>query len=110
MICHYILGAYVGPLTNTPRGYKHILVIIDEFTKFCWLFPTKSITSKEVQDKMNILQATFGNPTRMISDHGAAFKSGEFKNTVVIHTHIPCADYHRNAKEKWACLRGNEIE
>jgi len=62
---------FLGPLTNTPRGYKHILVIIDAFTKFCWLFPTRNTTSKEVVDKMNILQATFGNPTRLISDHGA---------------------------------------
>lgn len=36
---------FLGPLTYTPRGYKHILVIIDAFTKFCWLFPTRSTTS-----------------------------------------------------------------
>jgi len=71
---------FLGPLINTPRGYKHILVIIDAFTKFCWLFPTKSTTSKEVVDKMYIiLQATFSNPTRLISDRGAAFMSEEFK-------------------------------
>lgn len=77
---------FLGPLTNTPRGYKHILVIIDAFTKFCWLFPTRSTTSKEVVDKMNILQATFGNSTRLISDRGAAFISGESKRY--------CSDSH----------------
>lgn len=77
---------FLGPLTNTPRGYKHILAIIDAFTKFCWLFPTRSTTSKEVVDKMNILQATFGNPTRLISDRGAEFTSGEFKKY--------CSDSH----------------
>jgi len=54
---------FLEPLTNTPLGYKHISGYYDEFTKFCWLFLTKSTISKEVVDKMNILQATFGNPT-----------------------------------------------
>jgi len=32
---------FLGSLTNTPRGYKHIFSVIDAFIKFCWLFPIK---------------------------------------------------------------------
>lgn len=41
---------FLGPLSRTAKGYKHIFVITDAFSKFCWLFPTKSTTAKEVID------------------------------------------------------------
>jgi len=31
-----------NPLESTHKAYKHILAVIDGFTKFCWLYPTKS--------------------------------------------------------------------
>jgi hypothetical protein len=38
---------FLDPLTPTPKGYRHILAVIDGFTKFYWLFPTRSVTDKE---------------------------------------------------------------
>lgn len=38
----------LGPLELTCKKYKHLLVIIDAFTKFVWLYPTKSTTAQEV--------------------------------------------------------------
>uniref|UniRef100_A0A2S2QL03 RNA-directed DNA polymerase n=1 Tax=Sipha flava TaxID=143950 RepID=A0A2S2QL03_9HEMI len=70
---------FLGPLSSTARGYKHIFAIVDAFTKFCWLFPTKSTTSSEVISKLHLLQGTFGNPRRIVSDRGAAFTSQDFK-------------------------------
>ena len=32
---------YMGPISETSRGYKHILVMMDHFTKWCEAFPTK---------------------------------------------------------------------
>lgn len=69
----------LGPLTATPKGYKHILAVIDGFTKFCWLFPTKSTTTKEVVDKLTVIEATFGNPEKLVSDRGAAFTLEDFR-------------------------------
>lgn len=37
---------HFGPLENTTDNYKYILAIINAFTKFVWLFPTKSTTSE----------------------------------------------------------------
>lgn len=69
---------FLGPLASTPKGYRHILAVIDGFTKFCWLFPTKSVTAQEVIDKLTVMEATFGNPEKVVSDRGTAFTSKDF--------------------------------
>lgn len=72
---------HVGPLERTSKkGYQHLLVLVDSFTKFVWIFPTKSTGAGEVLDKLKLHRQTFGNPRRFISDRGAAFTSGEFED------------------------------
>jgi len=71
---------HLGPLESTHKNYKHILVIIDAFTKFTWLYPTKTTTSKEVIKMLEIQKGIFGNPSRIITDRGTSFTSDEFKN------------------------------
>lgn len=69
---------HIGPMTETKKQYNHILTMIDAFTKFTWIFPTKSTTSKEVIDKLKVHQQLFGNPRRIITDRGTAFTSNDF--------------------------------
>ncbi|XP_043492374.1 uncharacterized protein LOC122517843 [Polistes fuscatus] len=59
---------YLGPMTATSKAYKHILVVVDGFSKFVWLYPTKTTTARETLEKLGIQQRTFGNPTRIITD------------------------------------------
>lgn len=33
---------HFGPMTSTSKQYKHLLVIVDGFSKFVWLYPTKT--------------------------------------------------------------------
>ncbi|XP_075150841.1 uncharacterized protein LOC142224950 [Haematobia irritans] len=66
---------HLGPMHSTHKNYKHILTIIDVFTKFVWIFQTKSTTTVEVIEKMKIITTTFGNPRRIITDKGIAFTS-----------------------------------
>lgn len=62
-----------------------------------WLFPVKSTSTKEVLQKLFIIQSTFGNPSRIITDRGSAFTSTDFheyckeQNIELIHitTGIP---------------------
>ncbi|XP_041979296.1 uncharacterized protein K02A2.6-like [Aricia agestis] len=77
---HTLHVDHIGPLTETKKLYNYILTIIDAFTKFTWIFPTKSTTSKETLDKLRILQQCFGNPNRIITDKGSAFTSKDFKD------------------------------
>jgi len=70
---------FLGPMEATSKGYKHILAVIDGFSKFCWLFPTKSTAASEVVDRLSLLEVTFGNPERIVSDRGTAFTSHSFE-------------------------------
>ncbi|KAL0838850.1 hypothetical protein ABMA28_016878 [Loxostege sticticalis] len=72
---HTLHVDHIGPLAETKKKYNYILTIVDGFTKFVWIFPVKSVTAKETIEKMEILQQTFGNPARIVSDRGAAFTS-----------------------------------
>lgn len=71
---------HLGPLESTAKQYKHIFVVVDAFTKFCWLYPTKSTTTKEVIDRLRLQSMTFGNPAQIVSDRGTAFSSEDFKD------------------------------
>lgn len=70
---------HIGPLPSTNKNYNHILTVVDGFTKFVWLYPVKSTSTKEVIDKLKLQNITFGNPVRIISDKGTAFTSNDFQ-------------------------------
>lgn len=71
---------HVGPLTETNKSYNHILAVVDGFTKFIWLFPTKTTTANETVQEMKSITNTFGNPRRIIADRGKAFTSNLFQD------------------------------
>lgn len=76
---HTIHCDHVGPLTETKKQYNYFLTLVDAFTKFVWVFPTKSTTAKETLDKLRVHQQIYGNPFRIITDRGAAFTSNDFR-------------------------------
>ena len=71
---------HLGHLVTTSKQYKYIFCMVDAFSKFVWIYPTKTTNSKEVIQKLEIQKAAFGNPKNLISDKGTAFTSSEFKN------------------------------
>ena len=70
---------HLGPLPTTPRRNTHILVTIDSFTKYVWLFPTKQTGSQAVIKNMESIFQTYGTPRRIIADRGRAFDCEAFK-------------------------------
>lgn len=70
---------HLGPMPSTNKNYAHILTIIDGFTKFTWLFSTKSTTTDETLSKLKIITDIFGFPRRIITDKGTSFTSNAFK-------------------------------
>jgi len=54
------------------------LAVGDGFSKFVWLYPTKSTGTEEVLEKLEKQAAVFGNPRRIVTDRGTAFTSGIF--------------------------------
>lgn len=73
---------HFGPLPETSDNYKHILVIVDVYTRFTWLFPTKSTRTREV-NRLEILFYTFGKPQEIVTDRGTAFTSQDFMDFMV---------------------------
>lgn len=69
---------HLGPLPSTSKNYKHVLAIIDAFSKFVWIFPTKSLSAEETKMKLQIVTSIFGNPERVITDQGSAFTGRDF--------------------------------
>lgn len=76
---HTFHADHLGPIPSTNKNYQYIFAIIDDFTKFIWLYPVKSTNAKEVINCFAKQQAVFGNPGRIITDKGSAFTSNEFQ-------------------------------
>lgn len=71
---------YLGPIPSTKKSYAHLLDVVDSFTKFTWLYPTKSTTAEEAITRLKKQAVLFGNPRRIIPDRGAAFTSHAFRD------------------------------
>jgi len=67
---------YMGPITETVRGNKHILVVMDHFSKWCEAFPTKDQKASTVaQTLVSKVFSRFGPPVVLHSDQGSNFES-----------------------------------
>ena len=67
---------YMCPLPKTARGNKHLLVVMDHFTKWWEVFPTQNQRASAVADILvNRVFSRFGLPTIIISDQRRNFES-----------------------------------
>jgi len=71
---------HLGPMTATSKLYKYLFVVVDGFSKFVWMYPTKTTNAKEVIDRLKNQQRIFGNQRRIISDRSSAFTSSDFRD------------------------------
>lgn len=83
---------HVGPMDATSKQYRYILTMVDGFSKFVWLYPTKTTSAEETLRKIEEWSSVFGNPERVVTDRGAAFTANsfaEYMNTNGIE-HVVC--------------------
>lgn len=71
---------HVGPMKKREKRYDHIIVIVEAFSKFVRLYPTKSTVCGEVLDLLRKQAATFGNSCRIITDRGTGLTSNAFED------------------------------
>lgn len=69
---------HFGPLERTEKGYQHILLIVDAFSKFTWLHSVKTTGSQEAVNKMKLFIFHFGLVDTIVSDRGTSFTSDLF--------------------------------
>jgi len=74
---------HYGPIDKERSAKRYLLVVIDSFTKFVKLYPTKTTTTSEVINHLNIHFANYSRPRIVISDRGTAFTSSEFTSFCV---------------------------
>jgi len=67
---------FAGPLAETPRGNKYILVMVDAFSGYVHAEPTKDMSAVTTVEKLiNGWMAYFGCCESIMSDRGANFES-----------------------------------
>lgn len=69
-----------GPFRQTEDGYKHILLVIDGFTKFCILKPLKNLGGQELVLILRETITLFGTPSLVITDRGTNFSSSNVQS------------------------------
>jgi len=53
---------HFGPLQETRDKFKYVLVVVDAFTRFIWLFPVQSTSTREVINHLDYAFSIFGKP------------------------------------------------
>jgi IS30 family transposase len=59
-------------------GYKHILMVVDKFTKWIEVRAVSMVISKEVTKFIEDITHRFGVPNRIVTDLGKAFTGSDF--------------------------------
>ena len=68
-----------GPENN--RGYRYVLVVIDNFSKFGWTIPLKNKNAQTIKDSFeNILISSKRKPNLIETDHGKEFYNNFFQD------------------------------
>ena len=61
-------------LPRTANGNKHLLVLVDHFSRWCEVYPLRDLTALSVAKVfVNEFISRFGVPSRIHSDHGGCF-------------------------------------
>lgn len=68
----------IGPLPVDEKGFKHILVIVDSFSRWVELYPMKSTEAKESAGHLLDFFMRFQVPNHIVTDNGP-----EFMNSII---------------------------
>jgi hypothetical protein len=63
----------IGPLPPDEDGNKHIIVLIDCFSRYVCLYPVKDATAKSAAKALLKFFGHFGVPPQVLTDNGPMF-------------------------------------
>eukprot|EP01129_Flabellula_baltica_P005312 TRINITY_DN1914_c0_g1_i1.p1 TRINITY_DN1914_c0_g1~~TRINITY_DN1914_c0_g1_i1.p1 ORF type:complete len:1797 (-),score=243.90 TRINITY_DN1914_c0_g1_i1:39-5429(-) len=89
-----------GPLNETERGNRYIVVFSDYVSKFAWAYPVKNITAEIIAELfIHNIVLIFGAPKKFLSDQGAQFASDVVNAIFVLLdvTHVRTTAYRPQA-------------
>lgn len=76
---HTLHVDHLGPFVKSNRGNTHLFVVVDAFTKFCFVKPVRNTNTQNVIRVLDDIIYTFRTPDRLVSDRGSCFTSHAFK-------------------------------
>ncbi|RVE48634.1 hypothetical protein evm_006705 [Chilo suppressalis] len=62
-----------------PIGGYYLLILVDAYSKWTEIIPTKTTTSNRCIKKLSEIFVTFGSPYTLVSDNGRHFVSQDFQ-------------------------------
>jgi transposase InsO family protein len=68
----------VGPLRKAPRGYTHLFVAIDKFSKSVEVRPITNLRAEQAVTFFTDIVYLFGVPNSIITDNGSQFRGRKF--------------------------------
>jgi hypothetical protein len=80
----------IGPFPETEDGYKYIINIIDKFTRYVQLYPSKNVTAIDYANVLIEHFGRWGNAGVIQSDRGS-----QFVNDVVRELHLILGVHHQ---------------
>lgn len=88
--------------SSLNKGYKHMLTVIDVFSKYAWVKPLKTKTAKEITLAMEDIIKLGRIPKHLQSDLGTEFYNEEFNKLMV--------KYKINHYSTYSSLKASIIE
>lgn len=70
---------HLGPFVKSKKGFTHLLVAVDSFTKFVFIKPVRNTNAQNVINALDDIFYMFRSPGRIISDRGSCFTSHAFR-------------------------------
>lgn len=71
---------FIGPLPRSKKGFCHLLVVVDSFSKFVHVHPVRNATTSSVIEFLeNRIFLIFGVPEIVVCDNGPQFIAKDFK-------------------------------
>jgi hypothetical protein len=68
----------VGPFAKSARGYTHLLVAIDKFSKWVEVRPITNLRAEQAVTFFTDIVYRFGVPHSFITDNGSQFMGRKF--------------------------------
>ena len=99
---------FKGPLPSASTN-KYILTIVDEYSRFPFVFPCKDVTTQTVIKCLTQLFSIFGMPGYVHSDRGSSFMSKELKDWLLSQKVPSSHTTSYNPRGNGQCERFNGI-
>ena len=79
-VLHRVSIDHIGPFPESPNHNKYLLVAIDHFTKYAWVFPVPDNTARVTASMLwHHIFSVFGTPEEIITDGASTLVADELR-------------------------------